>query len=261
VTTARRRRILAVASAPIAAAVAVLVFAPSRSVSDQARPLPPPRAGIAVPHPAGLTPLRGESRWAAVRRAVLARAAPSFSAKRVAAVSTSTPEATTNILELLGTAQQNADGTWQRVRLAVLPNGTTGWVPESALDGSVVLDTVLMVNLSRFRATLFSDGEQVFSVPVGVGQPQSPTPIGEFYVRDVVTRYRSPMYGPIAFGTSARSAVLTDWPAGGFIGIHGTDQPGLIPGAVSHGCVRMRNADILRLAKLMPVGTPIIIVG
>ena len=101
----------------------------------------------------------------------------------------------------------------------------------------------------------------MFSAPVGVGQPQSPTPTGEFYVRDVVTRYRSPMYGPIAFGTSARSAVLTDWPAGGFIGIHGTDQPGLIPGAVSHGCVRMRNADILRLAKLMPVGTPIIIVG
>jgi hypothetical protein len=31
-------------------------------------------------------------------------------------------------------------------------------------------------------------------------------------------------------GTSARSRVLTDWPAGGFIGIHGTDEPALIPG-------------------------------
>jgi lipoprotein-anchoring transpeptidase ErfK/SrfK len=85
--------------------------------------------------------------------------------------------------------------------------------------------------------------------------------VGEFYVRDVVTRYRSPAYGPIAFGTSARSAVLTDWPAGGYVGIHGTDQPNLIPGTVSHGCIRMRNPDIVRLARLMPVGTPIIITG
>jgi lipoprotein-anchoring transpeptidase ErfK/SrfK len=73
----------------------------------------------------------------------------------------------------------------------------------------------------------------------------------------MLTRYRSPFYGPVAFGTSARSPTLTDWPGGGYIGIHGTDQPSLIPGAISHGCIRMRNADILRLAALMPVGTPI----
>ena len=72
-------------------------------------------------------------------------------------------------------------------------------------------------------------------------------------------RYRSPFYGPLAFGTSARSAVLTDWPGGGFVGIHGTNRPELIPGRVSHGCIRMRNRDIERLGRLMPVGTPIII--
>ena len=146
---------------------------------------------------------------------------------------------------------------WERARLAVLPNGTTGWVPRAALGGLVVLDTLLVVDRTRFRATLLRNGIQVFSAPVGVGQEQWPTPTGQFYVRDVLTRYRSPTYGPIAFGTSARSAVLTDWPAGGYVGIHGTDQPGLIPGAISHGCIRMRNADILRLAALMPVGTPI----
>jgi lipoprotein-anchoring transpeptidase ErfK/SrfK len=53
--------------------------------------------------------------------------------------------------------------------------------------------------------------------------------------------------------------VLTDWPDGGFVGIHGTDAPELIPGRVSHGCIRLRNHDILRLAKLMPVGTPLTI--
>ena len=47
--------------------------------------------------------------------------------------------------------------------------------------------------------------------------------------------------------------MLTDWPGGGFIGIHGTDAPGLIPGHVSHGCIRLRNAAILRLARLLPM--------
>jgi lipoprotein-anchoring transpeptidase ErfK/SrfK len=74
-----------------------------------------------------------------------------------------------------------------------------------------------------------------------------------------VTAYASPVYGPVAFGTSARSTTLTDWPGGGFVGIHGTNRPELIPGRISHGCVRMRNADILRLGALMPVGTPLTI--
>src|SRR3712207_7736823 len=64
------------------------------------------------------------------------------------------------------------------------------------------------------------------------------------------TLFRS---GPLAFGTSARSRVLTDWPDGGFVGIHGTDRPDLLPGRVSHGCVRLRNEDILRLSALMPI--------
>ena len=63
----------------------------------------------------------------------------------------------------------------------------------------------------------------------------------------------------LAFGTSARSSVLTDWPGGGHIGIHGTFRPDLLPGRVSHGCVRLRNEAILRLAKLMPIGTPLTI--
>jgi lipoprotein-anchoring transpeptidase ErfK/SrfK len=69
--------------------------------------------------------------------------------------------------------------------------------------------------------------------------------------------FGDPFYGPIAFGTSGRSAVLTDWPGGGYIGIHGTNEPDLLPGRVSHGCVRLRNADIRRLAALLPLGTPL----
>jgi lipoprotein-anchoring transpeptidase ErfK/SrfK len=69
--------------------------------------------------------------------------------------------------------------------------------------------------------------------------------------------FDDPFYGPVAFGTSARSPTLTEWPGGGFIGIHGTNQPGILPGRVSHGCIRLRNADIVRLARLLPVGSPL----
>lgn len=54
-------------------------------------------------------------------------------------------------------------------------------------------------------------------------------------------------------------STLTDWPGGGVVGIHGTDQPKLIPGRVSHGCVRLTNAAILRLGRLMPIGTRVTI--
>ena len=107
---------------------------------------------------------------------------------------------------------------------------------------------------SAFDAMVFN---AVFSAPVGVGKPESPTPGGEFYVRNRLSGFGDPFYGPVAFGTSARSAVLTDWPAGGFVGIHGTDRPDLLPGRVSHGCIRLRNADVLALGRLMPVGTPV----
>jgi lipoprotein-anchoring transpeptidase ErfK/SrfK len=106
---------------------------------------------------------------------------------------------------------------------------------------------------------LYRNGRRLLEAPIGVGTSGTPTPRGRFYVRNRLTRYRSPTYGPVAFGTSARSPTLTDWPAGGYVGIHGTDRPDLLPGRVSHGCIRLRNDDILALARQMPVGTPVVI--
>jgi lipoprotein-anchoring transpeptidase ErfK/SrfK len=67
------------------------------------------------------------------------------------------------------------------------------------------------------------------------------------------------IYGPYAIGTSAYSA-LSDWPGGGVVGIHGTDQPWLIPGRPSHGCIRMRNGAITFLVYRLPLGTPLRII-
>ncbi len=146
---------------------------------------------------------------------------------------------------------------WVHVRVAGSPDDVHGWMPRSALGGYTPVRTRLVVNRERQTATLLRDGRRVFRAAVGVGAPATPTPSGDFYVRNLLHKYRSPFYGPVAFGTTARSAQANDWPAGGFVGIHGTSRPDLLPGEVSAGCIRMRNPDILRLARLMRVGTPV----
>ena len=188
-----------------------------------------------------------------------ARSGPGASFAAVGRVGPKTPEGTTNLVLVLRSKQTDAESLWVRVLLPVLPNSTTGWVPRSALGGYAVVRTHLIVDLGEQRATLLRNGRPVLAAPVGIGTAASPTPTGRFYVRNKLTRYRNPFYGPVAFGTSARSTVLTDWPAGGFVGIHGTNRPELIPGRVSHGCIRLQNRAILRLAALMPIGTPLTI--
>jgi hypothetical protein len=217
-----------------------------------------PRPAFRPASPTLLAHSRSETRWAPVVRATIARSKPDARARPVAELSTTTPEGTSNLVVVKGEGASR--GTlWARVQLPVLPNGTLGWIPRSALGGYHFVATRLVVDREDLVATLFRNGRPVFRAPVGVGQPHWPTPAGEFYVRETLTKFASPFYGPVAFGTNARSAVLTDWPGGGFIGIHGTDKPGLLPGRISHGCVRLRNKDILRLARLMPVGTPVTI--
>ena len=256
----RRRGLIAAAAALLViAGFAAVVVVPSSSFTPsepRAGSLPEgPRAAFEIPEP---EPLRteGETRWAPVERAVQARSAPG-GGRRVGRLSTRTPEGTANLVVVLGRARRSAGALWVRVRLPVLPNNTTGWVPRRSLGGYRTVDTRLVVDREKLTAELFRAGRKVFSTRVGIGEDRWPTPAGRFYVRVKSTTYKSPFYGPLAFGTSARSAVLTDWPAGGFVGIHGTDRPELLPGRVSHGCIRMRNEAILELGRLMPVGTPV----
>jgi hypothetical protein len=250
--------------APVGAAAAV---AGSVVLADRSAGQPESYGYLSLPAPAAsalqvrtpkpLADPRGLARWARVERPTIARARPSAMAPRVATVAKDTPEGTENLVLVLGRAVERGGRLWVRVRLPVLPNDTTGWVDRSALGAYQLVRTHLVVELDALEATLYSGGRAVFHAPVGVGSPAAPTPRGHFYVRSRLRGFGNEFYGPIAFGTSARSAVLTDWPAGGFIGIHGTNEPGLLPGRVSHGCIRMRNADITRLARLMPVGTPL----
>ena len=246
---------MALAGLLIVAAVAVVLVGASSGPTSAEPTLPPsPRSALA-PENVPLGP-RPAAYWAPVVAATAARPGPAESAV-VAEVPARTPEGTTNIVLLLGQVERRAGELWVRVRVPGLPDDVRGWVPRTALGGYNPVHTRLVVNREQLTATLWRDGRRVFRAAVGTGAPATPTPRGDFYVRNQLHKYRSPFYGPVAFGTSARSAEASDWPAGGFVGIHGTDRPDLIPGEISAGCIRMTNRDILRLARLMPVGTPV----
>lgn len=219
-------------------------------------------AGLALASPPGEVPLSGVdnvSRWAYVMQRVVVRDLPDVAGQPVGVLRTVTPEGETNLV-LVSAAQRNSDERlWVRVPLSALPNGRTGWIPRDALGDLHRIRTHLVIDRARFRATLLRDGRAVFSTRIGIGRSRWPTPAGEFYIRVRLQHYGDPFYGPVAFGTNARSPWLTDWPKGGVVGIHGTDTPRLLPGRVSHGCIRMRNAAIRRLARRMPLGTPVTI--
>jgi hypothetical protein len=204
--------------------------------------------------------LDGRSHSAVLLRPVLAKARPSEDARVVARLSAVTPEQVRHVLYLSdGRIDPRTGAYWLRVPLPKLPNGSMGWIPRTAVGEFSSVDTHLVIERARLRATLYKRGRAVFRSIVGVGEPRWPTPAGRFYVRERLTGFTDPIYGSLAYGTNGRSAVLTDWPGGGFIGIHGTNQPEILPGRVSHGCVRLPNPSIRRLDRLMRVGTPVTI--
>jgi lipoprotein-anchoring transpeptidase ErfK/SrfK len=200
-----------------------------------------------------------ETRWAYLLRPTPARSAPSPRARILTLVRTATPEGETNLVRLFDERQDAGSRVWVRIELAIRPNNQTGWVPRDALGDTHLVHTRLLIDRQSLTATLSQGDHVLFRARVGLGTRRDPTPTGTFTIRERLTGFHNPFYGPIAYGTTARSPALTDWPKGGFIGIHGTNRPDLIPGRISHGCIRLRNADIRRLATLMPLGTPITI--
>jgi hypothetical protein len=216
-----------------------------------------PVGRAALPHEVQLSGIDHLSRWAYVLRRVNAHLQPTVDSRKVGVIRAVTPEGKTNLVLAFAARRDPAQRLWIRVPLSTIPNGLSGWVPRSALGDLHIVRTHLVIDRARLSAVLLRNGRAIFRTHVGLGQPRWPTPRGEFYVRVRLDHFVDPMYGPIAFGTNARQPWLTDWPNGGVVGIHGTDAPQLLPGRVSHGCIRLRNDAILRLARLMPLGTPV----
>ena len=151
---------------------------------------------------------------------------------------------------------------WLHVFLPVRPNGSSGWVRRSQV--LVLRDQYrVRVELRRHRLSVWRSGRLVMRQPVGVGRPGTPTPVGRYYLVELIqTDDPQGPYGPYAFGLSAHSDVLQRFDGGdGQVGIHGTNFLQGLGTDVSHGCIRIGNAAIVRLARTLPLGTPVTIVG
>jgi lipoprotein-anchoring transpeptidase ErfK/SrfK len=146
---------------------------------------------------------------------------------------------------------------WYKISVPMRPNGTMGWIPARAVK---LTPTVAEIQVHRVSRTidLYWYGKRVWHGGVAIGAPGMETPLGHYYVAARFVPYQDPFLGVFAVETSGYSA-LTEWPGGGWFGIHGTSMPQLIGQAVSHGCIRVTNETAAKLKKYSPLGTPIVI--
>ncbi len=152
-------------------------------------------------------------------------------------------------------------GTWKKwvhVYLPTRPNGSIGWVRQRAVK--IYNNRYrLVIRLRAHKLQLWRRRHLLASYPVAVGTRTTPTPRGLFYIVELLQPSNpGGTYGPYSFGLSAHSNVLQTFAGGdGRVGLHGTNEPGLIGSSVSHGCIRLRNAAVRRLARILPLGTPV----
>jgi hypothetical protein len=218
-------------------------------------------ASAAVPSDQLLSNETTFTRWAYVAQRDEIHRAPVASSPGVTRLRWFTPDGFPATYLSLRAHWDASGQEWVEVRIPGRPNGRTGWVPRAALGPFHLTHLLVVVNRERLRMYVYSDGRRIWSAPVGVGKPSTPTPAGHFWIdeRFKIANPRSG-YWPYAFGTTDYST-LTDWPGGGVVGIHGPYyEPQLIPGRISHGCIRLKDAADHWLARHVGLGTPIHVV-
>ncbi len=146
---------------------------------------------------------------------------------------------------------------WYKISIPMRPNGTMGWIPAATASLAPTVGAIDVHRKSR-RIDLFWHGKRVWQGTVAIGAPGMETPLGHYYVAARFVPYQDPFLGVFAVETSGYSK-LTEWPGGGWFGIHGTSMPQLLGQAVSHGCIRVSNLTATKLRRYAPLGTPIVI--
>lgn len=145
---------------------------------------------------------------------------------------------------------------WVGVRSFQRPNGTLGWLPESAVRLEPIR-TTLVADLSDRELTIRVGGRVRHRAPLGIGRPGHETPLGRFGVTD---RLEGGPGAGAAYGccviplTGHQTKLPAGWTGGTRIALHGTPAPGSVGHEVSAGCLRMRDEDIRRILGAVPLG-------
>lgn len=129
----------------------------------------------------------------------------------------------------------------------------------------------VLISLSEHHLYVLEDGGVVADYPIGNGKPSTPTPPGLYRITDIrahpawtvpasiMKERHAPKQRVVPPGPHNPLGVYFLRLNDSALGIHGTTQPKRLPGAVSHGCVRMRNADVTELVTLVKRGTKVTI--
>ncbi len=113
----------------------------------------------------------------------------------------------------------------------------------------------IIISIPDRKIVLVKDGQVARIYPVAVGKPSSPSPTGTF---QIVSRIQHPTWygqGQIVAPGPA-NPLGTRWiglSQRGY-GIHGTNNQSSVGKAVSHGCIRMRKADVEELFQMVAIG-------
>lgn len=152
------------------------------------------------------------------------------------------------------------EGEWLNVDVPVRPNGSIGWI-KAAEVSTYTHPFYMVLELSKRLLTVCNSGKIILQEKAGIGDPsKGVTPLGTFYTLDLIKPKGGPngAYGPFAFGLSGYSETIFDFAGGdGRLGIHGTNRPDLLGQPVSHGCIRVSNAAITKMAKTLYLGVPV----
>jgi len=168
------------------------------------------------------------------------------------------PQRPAAVVEQVFLIEERRPDGWIKVLLPVRPNGSAGWVRASNVTIHEVAYSV-KVEKRAHQITVFDRGAVLYRGAVAVGKPSTPTPTGRYYLR-VLIQAPNPntVYGPYAYGLSSHSDALSSFGGGDAeIGLHGNDDASVLGRDVTHGCIRMDNQEITKLAGLLPLGTPV----
>jgi lipoprotein-anchoring transpeptidase ErfK/SrfK len=129
--------------------------------------------------------------------------------------------------------------------------------------------TVITIDRAGFRLRLFKSFRYVKRYGIAVGAPGYSTPTGLFSIANKAvdppwSAPDAPWAGAyrneVVPGGSAENPLKARWLGiVGGVGIHGTAAEYSIGTRASHGCIRMRVADVVDLYPRVPVGTPVLI--
>lgn len=121
----------------------------------------------------------------------------------------------------------------------------------------------IVVETAKRKVAIYDSGRLVQTFKAIVGTPSTPTPLGSFFVEEVVQMPTTAPGAPYALALSARSNVFQTFDGGpGQIAIHGLENIGGVLGTdTSHGCIRLDTAAMDWLVLHISPGVPVSIIG